>query len=742
MSNSAHDPVLISEVGPRDGLQSVKATMPTADKFAWLTALHAAGLREIEVASFVPARLLPQMADAAEVVRHARGLPGLTVLALVPNLQGAQAAIAAGVHKLTIPVSASAAHSLANVRKTREQMVDEVRRIAVWRNQQAPQVGIEVGISTAFGCSLQGAVPEDEVIWLAELLLQAGANDVGLSDTTGMANPAQVRRLFTRLRAAAGAHAGAAHMHNTRGLGLANCLAAWDVGVRSFDASQGGLGGCPYAPGASGNVVSEDLVFMFEAMGVPTGVDIQKLIAARAALQLGLPGEPLYGLTPEAGLPKGFVSAWQPSAGTAPTPSPLPPAPGTEHKPDGAASLPLAGLRVIEFTHMVMGPSCGMILADLGAEVIKIEPLAGDNTRKLLGSGAGFFAMFNRNKSSLAVNVKDPRGLEIVFKLVAGADVFSENFKAGTMAALGLGAAAMQALNPRLIYVSHKGFLPGPYEHRTALDEVVQMMGGLAYMTGPEGRPLRAGSSVNDIMGGMFGAIGVLAALFQRDNRKNGTGRGAEVHSALFENNVLLVAQHMLQFAMTGQPAAPMPSRISAWAVYDVFTVKDGEQIFLAAVSDTQWALLCTEFGFDDWAVDARLTSNNLRVKARDWLMPLLRTRLEGYAARELAQRFEARGLPYAPITRPHDLFDDPHLLATGGLAPVRVPADASGAGRAVDTVAALLPLTLNGQRLPLRRGPPSLGQHSVALLRELGYDKAAISRLVQDGVVGAAPVA
>ena len=230
--------------------------------------------------------------------------------------------------------------------------------------------------------------------------------------------------------------------------------------------------------------------------------------------------------------------------------------------------LPLAGLKVVEFTHMVMGPTCGMILADLGAEVIKVEPIAGDNTRKLLGSGAGFFAMFNRNKKSIAVDVKDPRGREIVLKLVAGADVFSENFKSGTMDKLGLGAGALAALNPGLIYVSHKGFLPGPYDHRTALDEVVQMMGGLAYMTGPEGRPLRAGTSVNDIMGGMFGAIGVLAALRRRDT----TGKGGEVQSALFENNVFLVAQHMMQFAVTGKPAAPMPSRISAWAVYDVFS--------------------------------------------------------------------------------------------------------------------------------------------------------------------------
>jgi hydroxymethylglutaryl-CoA lyase len=301
------DEVLISEVGPRDGLQSVAATMPTADKKRWLAALHGAGLREIEVASFVPAKLLPQMADAAEVVAFARTLTGLTVMALVPNARGAEAALKAGAHKLTIPLSASAAHSLANVRKTREEMVEEVRRIVELRNELAPQVHIEANISTAFGCTLQGEVAEDDVVRLAAQAIAAGADESGLSDTTGMANPAQVRRLFKRVFAEIGEHTGAAHMHNTRGLGLANCLAAYDVGVRTFDSSLGGLGGCPYAPGASGNVVTEDLVFMFEAMGVRTGVDLEKLIAARAPLAAGLPGEPLYGMTPEAGLPKGFV---------------------------------------------------------------------------------------------------------------------------------------------------------------------------------------------------------------------------------------------------------------------------------------------------------------------------------------------------------------------------------------------------------------------------------------------------
>jgi hydroxymethylglutaryl-CoA lyase len=298
--------VLISEVGPRDGLQSVQATMPTEHKLRWLASLHAAGLREIEVGSFVPAKLLPQMADVAQVVAHALTLPGLTVMALVPNLKGAEAALRAGVHKITIPVSASEAHSLANVRKTRAQMVDEVRDIARLRGEIAPGVPIEAGISTAFGCTLQGEVPEDDVVRLAAQVIEAGANESGLSDTTGMANPAQVRRLFQRVRAEIGDRTGAAHMHNTRGLGLANCLAAYDVGVRTFDASLAGLGGCPYAPGASGNVVTEDLVFMFEAMGVATGIDIGKLIAAREPLATGLPGEPLYGMTPEAGLPKGW----------------------------------------------------------------------------------------------------------------------------------------------------------------------------------------------------------------------------------------------------------------------------------------------------------------------------------------------------------------------------------------------------------------------------------------------------
>ena len=298
--------VLISEVGPRDGLQSVARTMPSEDKFRWIDALVSSGLREIEVCSFVPAKLLPQMADAAEVVRYALRHSGVTIMALVPNLRGARDALAAGVHKLSVPFSASAAHSLANVRKSREEMIEEVRSIANLRDEIAPQVKIEAGIATAFGCSLQGQVSEDDVVRMATEVIAAGADESGLSDTTGMANPAHVRRLFKRVQSAIGNKTGAAHLHNTRGLGLANCLAAFDVGVRSFDSSLAGLGGCPYAPGASGNVVTEDLVFMFEAMGVSTGVDLNLLIAARQTLQAGLPGEPLYGMTPLAGLPKGW----------------------------------------------------------------------------------------------------------------------------------------------------------------------------------------------------------------------------------------------------------------------------------------------------------------------------------------------------------------------------------------------------------------------------------------------------
>jgi crotonobetainyl-CoA:carnitine CoA-transferase CaiB-like acyl-CoA transferase len=388
-----------------------------------------------------------------------------------------------------------------------------------------------------------------------------------------------------------------------------------------------------------------------------------------------------------------------------------------------AAPQPLAGVRVVEFTHMVMGPTCGMVLADLGAEVIKVEPVEGDNTRRLLGAGAGFFPMFNRNKKSIAIDLRSADGLDVARKLCGTADVVSENFRPGTMAKYGLGYATLSKTNPRVIYVSHKGFLPGPYENRTALDEVVQMMGGLAYMTGRPGDPLRVGSSINDIMGGMFGAIGTLAALIQRGI----TGKGMEVQSALFENNVFLVGQHMLQYAMTGKHPAPMPARDNPWAVYDVFTVKDGEQIFLAAVSDTQWHTFCDALGFADLKSDASLATNNQRVRARPTLIETLRERLATRSASELAAIFEREGLPFAPIRKPEDLYDDEHLNATGGLADVRLT-DGERAGQTVRTT--LFPITMAGHRLGVRLQPPSTGEHTRALLSDIGFDAAAIERL------------
>jgi crotonobetainyl-CoA:carnitine CoA-transferase CaiB-like acyl-CoA transferase len=391
--------------------------------------------------------------------------------------------------------------------------------------------------------------------------------------------------------------------------------------------------------------------------------------------------------------------------------------------------LPYAGIRVVEFTHMVMGPTCGMILADLGAEVIKVEPIDGDKTRKLIGSGAGFFPMFNRNKKSIAVDMKTPEGIEVVKRLVSTADVISENFKPGTMKKLGLDYESVKKNNPKVIYVSHKGFLPGPYDHRTALDEVVQMMGGLAYMTGPEDRPLRAGSSVNDIMGGIFGAIAAMAALRQRDV----TGVGQEVQSSLFENNVFLMGQHMMQYAVTGKAAKPMPSRIAAWAIYDVFEVAAGEKLFLAVVTDTQWKIFCDAFGFDDLYADQNLKLNNQRVLARATLIPEIKKRLAGFSAKHISDIFEKNGLPFAPITKPEQLFDDPHLIATGGLAPITLT-DGPRAG--AETTTPLMPLMMNGKRLGVRLNPPKAGEQTSEILQQIGYTQDEIVRLINSNAV------
>ena len=334
--------------------------------------------------------------------------------------------------------------------------------------------------------------------------------------------------------------------------------------------------------------------------------------------------------------------------------------------------LPLDGVRVIEFCHMVMGPSTGLILGDMGADVIKVETLGGDKTRTITGAGAGFYPYFNRNKRSLCIDLKSEAGMKVIRKLIETADVVTENFRPGAMDKLGLGYEELKKLNPGLIYCSHKGFLKGPYDHRTALDEVVQMMGGLAYMTGPTGRPLRAGASVNDIMGGMFGVIGILAALRERD----ASGEGQLVSTALYETCIMLVGQHMAQYAVTGKAADPMPERLASWTVYDIFKTKDDEQVFLGVVTDTQWEVFCKEFDRLDLFEDETLNTNVKRVHARDRVIPVVQEICDRHTKQEIMDTFERIGLPFAPITKPHELYDDPHLTQSGGLLNVTVPSN------------------------------------------------------------------
>ena len=391
------------------------------------------------------------------------------------------------------------------------------------------------------------------------------------------------------------------------------------------------------------------------------------------------------------------------------------------------AQIPLKGIRVVEFAHMVMGPTCGLVLADLGAEVIKVEPLEGDNTRRLQGAGAGFYPIFNRNKKSIALDLKTPEGMEIVLKLIDGADAVTENFRPGALDKLGLGYADLSKRNPRLVYCTLKGFLNGPYQERPALDEVVQMMGGLAYMTGLQDRPLRVGSSVNDIMGGMFAAIGILAALRERE----ATGRGKLVKSALFENTAFLVSQHMAQYAITGEAPPPMSVKKPAWGVYDIFDTKDNDRLFVGVVTDTQWEVFCREFDQPELAANADIRTNSQRVKNRGWLIPRVGEVFKAWSRAGLEKKLEAIGLPYAPINKPWDLFDDPHLNASGGLMEMRV---AAGKSIKVPT----LPLELDGERLGKRNDPPTISENVRELLEGLGYPADKVESLIQRGIVTA----
>lgn len=386
---------------------------------------------------------------------------------------------------------------------------------------------------------------------------------------------------------------------------------------------------------------------------------------------------------------------------------------------------PLAGLKVIELSHMVMGPSVGLILGDLGAEVVKIEPLGGDKTRRLRGSGAGYFAMYNRNKRSVCIDVKAPEGLAIVRELVSDADILIENFRSGTMDRLGLSYETLSEQNPKLIYCSARGFLAGPYEQRTALDEVAQMMGGLAYMTGPPGRPLRAGASVIDVTGGMFAVIAVLAAVEQRHQ----TGKGQRITSALFETTAFLVGQHMAQMAVTGQAAQPMPVRISAWAIYDIFDTSDGEQVFVAVVSDGQWTQFCEHFALSELQANRAFDQNSARVAARDVILPKVREVLGSFDKQSLMKELDAVGLPYAPVSRPEELFDDPHLNAAGGLVDVTIPDGAP-------TKLPALPIQMAGERMGAHRDVPTVGQHTDEVLAETGLSQSALDALRKKGII------
>jgi crotonobetainyl-CoA:carnitine CoA-transferase CaiB-like acyl-CoA transferase len=386
---------------------------------------------------------------------------------------------------------------------------------------------------------------------------------------------------------------------------------------------------------------------------------------------------------------------------------------------------PLAGLRVVEFSQMVMGPTCGLILADLGADVVKVEPPKGDRTRYFKGPAAGFFATYCRNKRSVAIDTSSTDGQAVARRLIEKSDVMIENFRPGLLKRTGLDYDSVASFAPHVIYCSLKGYLPGPYENRLALDEVVQMMGGLAYMTGLPDRPMRAGASVNDIMGGMFGVIAIQAALAERQR----TGRGRYIQSALYENNVFLMAQAMMYETVTGQPSVPYSVKDSPWPVYDLFDTKDGSKLFVTIVGEEQWQAFCRAFDREIWLSDPRFASGQDRVDCRGWLIPEIASIFKQWAKAELSAVLEKLGLPYAPVNKPGDLFTDQHLNASGGLTDIRLPD-----GRSARTP--LLPISMDGQRLQNRSDPPQIGQHSQDVLNELGFSSIDIAKLARSGAI------
>lgn len=395
------------------------------------------------------------------------------------------------------------------------------------------------------------------------------------------------------------------------------------------------------------------------------------------------------------------------------------------------APKPLKGLRVLDFGHTIMGPCAGVVLADLGADVVKIEPIDGDPTRRLPGFAAGFFATYNRNKRSIAVDLKRPEGQAVVHRLAKDADVVLENFGPGTIERLKCDWETLRRINPRLVYLSMKGFLKGPYENRGALDEVVQMQSGLAYMTGPPGRPLRAGAPVIDILGGVFGVVAALSALRERDI----TGVGQKVSSALFESATFMLGALMVGSSVLGQPLPPMPARKNAWGVYDVFTSADERQVFIGCTSDNHWQRFCERFGFDEWRTDPRLQSNADRCEARDWMLPGIEARLKTLPLDEIVSKCEAAAIPYARVGRPDELSSDAHLLAHGGLMATAV--SAMGGGPLVGIPA--LPVEFGDlrERPGLSRQPPRIGEHTEEILTAAGFTRSEITTLRDAGAVG-----